>query len=155
MGAPEDPILFETGSPEETMELGARLGAVLRPGDLVLLRGDLGSGKTVFVRGVCRAFGCADRVRSPSFVLVREYEGRVRVFHVDLYRLTGPGDWPNLGVEDRMAQGVALVEWGERIAGLYGGNALDVEIRSGRSETDRVIALRWSDPRLAHLGGAR
>jgi len=137
------------------MALGERIGALLRPGDVVLLRGDLGSGKTVFVRGVCRAFGCADRVRSPSFVLVREYEGRERIFHIDLYRLTGPGDWPNLGVEDRMAQGVALVEWGERIAGLYAGSSLDVELRPGRAETDRVVALRWRDPRIALLKGTR
>lgn len=147
------PVLFLSGSPEETERFGERLGALLRPGDVALLVGDLGSGKTVLVRGICRAFGCAGEVRSPTFVLVREYEGPFPVFHIDLYRLTGPGDWPNLGVEDRMAQGVALVEWGESIESLFGGGAVVVEIGAGKGEKEREIRIRWDDPRLERLRG--
>jgi len=141
-----------TTSAEATVLLGERVGGILSRGDLVILKGDLGSGKTVFVRGICRALGCEDDVRSPSFVLVREYQGRELVFHIDLYRLTGPGDWPTLGVEDRMAQGVALVEWGEVIEPVFGEGALVVELDAGPAETDRVVRLRWNDPRLAELG---
>ena len=144
-------IQVATSSAEATVLLGERVGALLRPGDLVILKGELGSGKTVFVRGVCRAFGCESAVRSPSFVLVREYEGRERVFHIDLYRLTGPGDWPTLGVEDRMAQGVAVVEWGEMLEPVLGEGALVVEFDAGPTESDRLVRLRWSDPRLAEL----
>ncbi|MFH1679730.1 MAG: tRNA (adenosine(37)-N6)-threonylcarbamoyltransferase complex ATPase subunit type 1 TsaE [Candidatus Eisenbacteria bacterium] len=142
----------ESSSPEATMRIGEKVGAVLRAGDLVLLRGDLGSGKTVFVRGVCRSFGCEDEVRSPSFVLVREYRGRVTVFHIDLYRLTGLSDWPNLGVEDRMGQGVALVEWGETLEPLFAAEALVVELEAGAGINERVLRLRWSDPRLFRRG---
>lgn len=144
-----DSVRFATGSPAETMDLGERIGRLLGPGDLVILRGDLGSGKTVFVRGICRAFGCEEQVRSPSFVLVREYEGRKPIFHIDLYRLTGPGDWNNLGVEDRMDQGVALVEWGEKIESIFRGDALSVEFGPGPGETDRVIRIVWNDLRLS------
>jgi tRNA threonylcarbamoyladenosine biosynthesis protein TsaE len=141
-----------TTSPEETILAGERVGALLRPGDLVLLEGELGSGKTVFVRGVCRALGCEAEVRSPSFVLVREYRGRETVFHIDLYRLTGIRDWPTLGVEDRMGQGVALVEWGEALEPLFAAEALVVELRSGSGPTERLLRLRWRDPRLARMG---
>jgi len=151
----EERITVESASPEATMRIGEKVGRSLRAGDLVLLKGDLGSGKTVFVRGVCRAFGSDGQVRSPSFVLVREYEGRLPVFHVDLYRLTGPGDWPNLGVEDRMAQGVALVEWGEAIEPLFAAEALVVEIDSGAGRNDRILRFRWSDPRLTGMGLSR
>lgn len=139
-------------SPEETMRAGEKAGSLLREGDLVLLEGELGSGKTVFVRGVCRALGCEEEVRSPTFVLVREYAGRVPVFHIDLYRLTGIRDWPNLGVEDRMGQGVALVEWGEALEGLFAEDALVVKIEPGAVESDRLLRFRWSDPRLFRMG---
>ena len=91
------------------------------------------------------------RVSSPSFVLINEYPGRIPLYHIDLYRLTGLEDWPNLGVEDRMDQGVALVEWGDRIEDVFGDDALVVELHSGEKETDRVVHLRWSDPRLSML----
>jgi tRNA threonylcarbamoyladenosine biosynthesis protein TsaE len=145
-------IQVRTTSPEETMRVGEKAGGLLRAGDLVLLKGDLGSGKTVFVRGVCRALGCEREVRSPSFVLVREYRGRLPVFHIDLYRLTGIRDWPTLGVEDRMGQGVALVEWGEVLEPLFAAEAFVVELGAGVGPSDRVLTLRWSDPRLTRMG---
>jgi tRNA threonylcarbamoyladenosine biosynthesis protein TsaE len=147
-------LSFSTSSPEETMRLGERVGALLRPGDVVLLEGDLGSGKTVFVRGACRALGCEKEVRSPSFVLVREYGGSLHVFHIDLYRLTGLRDWPNLGVEDRIGEGVALVEWGEALEPLFGATALVVTLAAGEGPSDRLIRLRWNDPRLLRMGPA-
>ena len=145
-------LVLASSSPEETLCIGERVGALLRAGDLVLLEGDLGSGKTVFVRGVCRAFGCEEQVRSPSFVLVREYRGRETVFHIDLYRLTGLSDWHTLGVEDRMGQGVALVEWGEALERLFAADALVVKLEAGAALTDRLLRLRWNDPRLLRMG---
>ena len=109
-------------SEEETMELGRHLAQNLRAGDLVLLEGDLGLGKTVFVRGVASSLGVPpEDVSSPSFTLVQEYRGgSVPVFHVDLYRLESPEDVATLGIEDILAGGgLALVEWGERLPPFY------------------------------------
>ena len=150
----EKTVTMRTTSPEETVSLGGRIGALLGTGDVVSLTGDLGSGKTVLVRGICRALGCASRVKSPSFVLVREYEGKAPVFHIDLYRLTDPREWNNLGVDDRMHRGVALIEWGERIETLLPAGALSVEIDSGSGESDRVFRIRWGDPRIDRLEGS-
>lgn len=148
-------VVTRSDSPEATMRFGERIGALLRPGDVVILKGDLGSGKTVLVRGICRPLGCDGEVRSPTFVLVREYDGSIPVFHIDLYRLTGLRDWPNLGVEDRMDQGVALVEWGEPIESLFGGGALVIELRAGETESERLLRADWDDPRRADLEAGR
>jgi tRNA threonylcarbamoyladenosine biosynthesis protein TsaE len=104
-----------TNSEEETSDAGARFAGSLRPGDVVLLHGDLGAGKTAFVRGLARGL-CAstDEVSSPTFTLVQEYHGRVTLYHVDLYRLQ-PREVPDLGL-DEMTDGdaVVAVEWAER-----------------------------------------
>lgn len=106
--------LVVTG-PDQTEQLAAGLAAGLSPGDVVLISGDLGAGKTTFVRGACRALGVTDRVTSPTFTIARRYEtGRVPVSHLDLYRLAGaPGGDPEL-LEEEVGPGrVAFVEWPE------------------------------------------
>jgi tRNA threonylcarbamoyladenosine biosynthesis protein TsaE len=106
-------------SEEETLDLGRGLGRALKGGELLLLQGDLGYGKTVFARGVAVALGILpEEVSSPSFTLVHEYVGgRVPLFHIDLYRLETPEDEVGaLGIEDILAAGgVVLVEWGEKL----------------------------------------
>ena len=106
-------------SEEETMDLGRGLGRALKGGELLLLQGDLGYGKTVFTRGVAAALGIiAEEVSSPSFTLVHEYKGgRVPLFHIDLYRLEAPEEEVGaLGIEEILAAGgVVLVEWGEKL----------------------------------------
>lgn len=109
-------------SEEETEALGARLARSLRAGDLVLLEGDLGLGKTVFVRGVAAELGVPpEDVSSPSFTLVQEYRGgSMPVFHIDLYRLESAEEVGTLGLEDILGGGgLALVEWGERLPPFY------------------------------------
>lgn len=106
-------------SEEETMDLGRGLGRALKGGELLLLQGDLGYGKTVFARGVAAALGIhSDEVSSPSFTFVHEYKGgRVPLFHIDLYRLETPEEEVGaLGIEEILAAGgVVLVEWGEKL----------------------------------------
>lgn len=102
-------------SPAETEALGERLGERLRPGDVVLLTGDLGAGKTTFVRGVARGAGSPAQVASPTFQLVRMYSGRVQVAHVDLYRIETPLELKDLGLDELADQGALLIEWGERL----------------------------------------
>ena len=102
-------------SPEETFDWGRRLAGFLRKGDVVALYGELGSGKTVFVQGVCVGLGVETYVTSPSFVLVQEYEGRVGVVHVDFYRLTSTEAVEALGMDEYFdGERVCLIEWAER-----------------------------------------
>ena len=111
-------IVLESRSPEETEALGRRIGERCGAGSLVALVGDLGAGKTRFVKGLAAGAGVTGPVTSPTFVLMNLYEGRVRLAHLDLYRLEAP-DLASLGFFDVLAEGAAVVEWADRAgAGL-------------------------------------
>lgn len=102
-------------SSAETEAFGERFGKRLRPGDLVLLTGELGAGKTTFVRGVARGIGSSAPVASPTFQLVRMYAGRVQLAHIDLYRIETTSELADLGLDELLDQGAAVVEWGDRL----------------------------------------
>ncbi len=104
-----------TTSPAETEAAGEKFGATLTQGDLVLLKGDLGAGKTTFVRGLMRGLGSSAHVASPTFQLVRVYPGRVQIAHVDLYRLEDGARLAELGLDELLDQGAVVVEWGDRL----------------------------------------
>ena len=115
---------FVTNSPEETEELGERLGRALSPGDVVAFTGDLGAGKTAFTRGIARGLGIGDRVTSPTFAIVNEYEGgRLPLFHFDMYRLTSSDELFDIGWEDYLARGgvCAARMWRTRWSGTLSG----------------------------------
>ena len=105
---------FETHSPAETRRAGERLARLLRPGDVALLQGELGAGKTCLTQGIGRGLRVAEAVKSSSFVLVNEYNGRLKVYHADLFRLNDPGEVFELGLEENAADGLLLVEWPDR-----------------------------------------
>ncbi len=107
----------ETRSPEETREFAAQLARKLQVGDVVLLFGDLGAGKTTFVQGLARGLGVPEEcyVQSPTFALINEYPGSVPLFHVDLYRLE-PEDVYDLGLEELLERGILVIEWSERLS---------------------------------------
>jgi tRNA threonylcarbamoyladenosine biosynthesis protein TsaE len=112
-----------TCSPEETQRIGADIGERAEAGDLILLVGDLGTGKTCLTQGIARGLGLADYISSPSFVLVREYQGRLNLYHIDLYRLNDIREIAELGMSDYLnGEGICVVEWADR-----GGNSLPVE----------------------------
>jgi tRNA threonylcarbamoyladenosine biosynthesis protein TsaE len=135
-----------TGSPAETMELGERLGAVARAGDLICLWGDLGAGKTQLTKGIARGLGIVDTVNSPTFVLMAEYPGRLPLFHVDLYRLADANDALAGGlVDERQADGLTVVEWPDRMAPVLPAARLDVRIE-GTADEPREIELIPGDP---------
>ena len=104
-----------THSPAETEAFGERFGKRLRAGDMVLLTGELGAGKTTFVRGVARGTASVAPVASPTFQLVRVYPGRVQLAHVDLYRIETPSELGDLGLDELLDQGAVVVEWGDRL----------------------------------------
>ncbi len=129
-----------TNSEEETSAIGERLGASLRQGDVVLLYGELGAGKTAFVRGLARGLGASpEDVSSPTFTLIQEYAGRVTLYHVDLYRLE-PKEIPDLGLEDLvLGDGVVAIEWAERWPGRP-NDVIEVKI-SDVGEDARSISI--------------
>src|SRR5436305_15037818 len=135
---------FQTHSAEETTELGRRLSAELKPGSIVLLRGDLGAGKTTLVKGIAEGFQAAshDDVTSPTFTLIHEYRGPVvTLYHIDLYRIDTQRELETLGLDDLMTDSsVLLIEWGEKFARFQ--RERDVEIAIGRiSENSRKIEV--------------
>ncbi|MCK4547442.1 MAG: tRNA (adenosine(37)-N6)-threonylcarbamoyltransferase complex ATPase subunit type 1 TsaE [Candidatus Eisenbacteria sp.] len=120
--------------------MGAALALNLQGGDVVGLSGDLGSGKTCLARGICRGLGVEDRVTSPSFLTVNEYRGRLRVFHIDLYRVGRVTDLRTDGYDEMIfGSGVALIEWSEKIAGVLPEDRLDISIEITGRQSRRLI----------------
>ena len=105
---------FESNSPADTGRLGERLAKHLRPGDVILLSGELGAGKTCLAQGIGKGLRVAEAVKSSSFVLVNEYHGRIHVHHADLFRLNHPSEIADLALEESAAGGVLLIEWPDR-----------------------------------------
>jgi tRNA threonylcarbamoyladenosine biosynthesis protein TsaE len=129
--------------------LGAVLAAVALPGDLVCLFGDLGAGKTQLAKGFGAGLGVTDTLSSPSFVLMAEYRGRLPLFHIDLYRLTGGGVAISDGLlDERQAEGVTLVEWADRLGAGLPASRLDVRI-DGLGDGPRTVTLTPADARHA------
>jgi tRNA threonylcarbamoyladenosine biosynthesis protein TsaE len=148
-----DALIVPLRSRGDTRRLGRRLAACLGPGDLVLLEGELGAGKTFLVRAIARGLGVPPSVRitSPTFDLVHELPARVPLVHVDLYRLDEGGSLRELGLDERIGQNaVVLVEWGERFASVLGEGGLRVMIELA-GEGERRCLLQARGPRGAEL----
>jgi tRNA threonylcarbamoyladenosine biosynthesis protein TsaE len=118
-----------TGSVLATRELGAAIADLLRPGDVILLAGDLGAGKTAFVQGLGLGLGVAEQITSPTFTLVGEYHGRLPLHHVDVYRLERPEEVFDLALPELLEDGVTAVEWGELIRPALGSDYLQLSLR--------------------------
>ena len=131
-----------SGSERETEELGAVFAQGLGPGNVVAFTGDLGAGKTAFVRGMARGLGIPHRVTSPTFTIVNEYEdGRLPLFHFDMYRLRSSEDLFDIGWEDFLSRGgVCAVEWSETVADAL-EDCIHVDIRRGEGDSDRIISI--------------
>jgi tRNA threonylcarbamoyl adenosine modification protein YjeE len=143
---PAAELRLTTESSDHTERLGEIIGAWLRPGDVILLHGDLGAGKTTLTKGIARVLGVQDTVASPSFALVNEYAlPLLRLFHLDLYRLDDPADLESIGFAELTSaeDGIAIVEWPERAGTLLPDRYLLVE-----------IMYAGEDRRDVRLGGA-
>lgn len=142
---------FSLETRRATQRLAKALAGELAVGDLLVLSGDLGTGKTFLTRALCRARGVphAIPVTSPSFALVNEYEGDVAILHVDLYRLGDAEEVGQLGLRERRADSLMVVEWGEPYVEDLGGQALHLSLSD---ETDRRVVTLWHDgaPELLH-----
>ena len=139
-----------THSVEETRALAEDLGrTLLQPGDLVVLAGELGSGKTVFAQGVARGLGVTERVVSPTFTIVREYQGRVPFAHVDVYRIDRLQELHDLGFDELLDDRVTLVEWGDAAGPLLPADRLEVRlIPAGEQERDIDVSAHGESWRV-------
>ena len=137
-------------SAEETRALGRKLGALLQPFDVVALYGELGAGKTLFVKAAAEGAGAAG-ASSPTFAIVNQYEGRLRLHHFDLYRLEGPQDLFALGFDDLLAEPAAtLVEWADRARGALPEDRLEITFEHHGVES-RTATLSATGPRSREL----
>ncbi len=130
-----------TKTVEETEALGQALALSLKAGAVVALYGDLGAGKTAFVRGMARGLGVSARVTSPTFTIVNEYTGTLPLFHFDMYRLKSAGELFDIGWDDYLSRdGVCVVEWSENVPGAFDGGEITVKIEK-LSDSERKITV--------------
>ena len=137
-----------TRSADETERVGERLGRRLVPGDVVALSGELGAGKTCFIRGLARGLGVTQGVSSPTFVIVNQYTGRMPVFHIDAYRTESLTELLDIGFDEYVSgDSVTVIEWADKLEPLLPPGAIRVRI-SGLGDEPRMIWVDASEPPL-------
>lgn len=137
---------YHTHSAEETEALGERLGQTLTGGEVFAYLGDLGMGKTAFTRGLARGLGFCGRVTSPTFTIVNEYEGRIPLFHFDLYRIADEEELFDIGWEDYLCRGgVIAVEWSERIPHALPPQTRRICFARGEEACERIISVEGGE----------
>lgn len=135
-------MIIKTQTPIETEELGRRIGEKLGKGDVVSLRGSLGAGKTVIAKGIARALSIEEAIVSPTFTLVQEYEGREKLYHLDIYRLSGEDEFESMGGEEFLyPDGITLIEWSEKIDSMLPEGTIFISITIN-DDLSRSIEIR-------------
>lgn len=149
---------FRADSAEETVALGERLGALLHPGDIIALEGNLAAGKTTLTKGIARALGVEETITSPTFCLVSEYAGKLPLYHFDVYRLQGADDFFDVGADEMLyGNGVCVIEWSEKIMEALPKRTIRIKIenetREGSEISSRSISIEnWP---YEQLGGGK
>jgi len=138
---------IRTDSPDATRAVAAALGELLVAGDFVLLVGDLGAGKTAFAQGLARGLGVEEPVTSPTFTIVAEYQGRLRLAHVDVHRLERVQDLYDIGFDELVDDRVTVVEWGDLVEQVAPAEHLVVRIDAGTTDNERVLDLSYHGSR--------
>ncbi len=135
-------MVCSTSTVDQTRLLAGAVAGLVEDGDLLVLVGDLGAGKTAFTQGFAAALGVEAAVTSPTFTLANRYRGRLVVNHLDVYRLSDLAEARDLAIPELLEQGVTLIEWGERILPALPGERLDVRIAFGDGDDDRLIEIQ-------------
>ena len=147
-------LTLHTCGPEQTQRVGSLIGKHARPGDVYLLSGPLGVGKTCLTQGLARGLGVEGYVRSPTFVLMTRHQGRLTLHHIDLYRIGSPAEAWDLGMDEQLFDsGVCVIEWAERAEELLPEDALWLEFSYGESSEEREIVLDTESSRYDELMG--
>lgn len=129
-----------TRSEEETMEVGARIGEKLKSGDVISLNGDLGAGKTHITKGIAKGLGVNDYITSPTFIIVNEYEGRIPLYHFDVYRINDIDEMYEIGFDEYLyGKGVCIVEWGEIVKELLPEYSIKIDIFKIDDNTREIV----------------
>lgn len=145
-------IALHTKGPEQTQEVGTIIGKHAKPGDVYLLSGPLGAGKTCLTQGLAKGLGVEGYVRSPTFVLMTRHHGRLTLHHVDLYRIGSPAEAWDLGLDEQLfGDGVCVIEWAERAEELLPADAMWIEFNYGEGEDSRDIILETESPRYQEI----
>lgn len=135
-------LTFTTNSAEETIALGRKIGGALTGGEIIAMQGTLAAGKTTMTKGIAESLGVTDTITSPTFCLISEYEGRLPLYHMDVYRLDGGEDFINLGVEDMMyGNGVSIIEWSEKVMDELPRETIIIRIEPKEGSTERTITI--------------
>jgi tRNA threonylcarbamoyladenosine biosynthesis protein TsaE len=143
--------VITSSSEEETINIGEELGKLLTPGTIIGLNGELGAGKTVFVKGIARGLNTQEEPNSPTFVIMNKYEGRIPLYHFDLYRISSAEELEGIGYEDYFyGNGVTVVEWSDRVKEIFPDKTIRVEITipvesDDKAETVRKINIEGKD----------
>ena len=139
-------LTFKTNSPEETIELGVRIGKKLKKGDVIAMQGTLAAAKTTITKGIAQALEIQDTITSPTFCLISEYYGKMPLYHMDVYRLEGTEDFINLGTDDMIyGDGVSIIEWSEKIMDELPDRTIILNIQP-QKDGSRIITLEnWNN----------
>lgn len=139
-------MTYITHSAQETVDLGEKIGFLLKSGDVIAMTGTLAAGKTTITKGIAKALGITDVVTSPTFCLISEYEGtKMPLYHMDVYRLDGPEDFINLGVEDMLdGDGVCIVEWSEKVSSELPKRTIKIEITPLEDGSRQIKIENWN-----------
>lgn len=143
-------MTYITHSAQETVDLGEKIGSLLKSGDVIAMTGTLAAGKTTITKGIAKALGITDVVTSPTFCLISEYEGtKMPLYHMDVYRLDGPEDFINLGVEDMLdGDGVCIVEWSEKVSSELPKRTIKIEITPLEDGSRQIKIDNWNRQEL-------
>ena len=134
-------IKFVTNNTEETIELGKKIGNYLRKGDVIAMQGTLAAGKTTITKGIAQSLDISETITSPTFCLISEYEGKMPLYHMDVYRLDNEEDFANLGTEDMIyGNGVSIIEWSEKIMNELPKKTIILKIEP-QEDGSRIITL--------------
>lgn len=143
-------MTFLTKSSEETIELGRKIGKLLKPGDIIAMSGTLAAGKTTITKGIAESLGVKDNITSPTFCLISEYEGeKMPLYHMDVYRLDGEDDFLNLGVEEMLyGNGVCIIEWSEKVKKVLPKKTIYMNITPNPDSSRSINIENWNNEKI-------
>ena len=152
LGQMTEPLRIQTVSPEETQDVGRRLGEQAQAGDVFLLSGPLGAGKTCLTQGIAWGLGVVEYARSPTFVIMTRYHGRLTLYHFDLYRINDPLEAWDLGLDEQLfGDGACVVEWAERAEEVFPPNCLWIDLDYAADGDGRTITIADAPPRYQSM----
>jgi tRNA threonylcarbamoyladenosine biosynthesis protein TsaE len=142
-------VTFTTHTPEETIELGVKIGKKLQKGDVIAMQGTLAAGKTTITKGIAQALEINETITSPTFCLISEYYGKMPLYHMDVYRLDGTEDFVNLGTDDMIyGDGVSIIEWSEKIMSELPKRTIILRITPNEDGSRLIELENWQNGEL-------